>query len=184
MHRTCVAAHERVGNYWHMLPEYTQARKAVWEAINPHTGRRRIDDIFPKELRETTRDHEMIIKLKSGSTWQLVGSDNFNSLMGSPPVGVVFSEYSISNPAAWGYIRPIMLENDGWAAFNGTPRGHNHAERAYRSMMREPGSFAQLLTVADTGIFKPEQLEQERREMISEYGEDYGDALFLSLIHI
>src|SRR2546429_6056289 len=52
LHRTAIAAHERVGNYWHMLPEYAQARKAIWDAINPHTGRRRIDEAFPRERSE------------------------------------------------------------------------------------------------------------------------------------
>lgn len=178
MHRACIAAHERRGNYWHMLPEYAQARKAVWDAINPQTGRRRIDDVFPREIRETTREQEMSIKLKCGSMWQLVGSDNYNSLMGSPPVGVTFSEYALSNPAAWGYIRPILLENDGWAGFNSTPRGHNHAERLYRSMLKEPDAHASLLTADDTGVFNAAQLERERREMIDEHGEAYGDALY------
>ena len=36
---TSVLAHQRAGNYWHMLPKYGQARKAVWEAINPNTGK-------------------------------------------------------------------------------------------------------------------------------------------------
>ena len=47
---------KRVGTYWHCLPEYAQARKALWTAINAHTGRRRIDEIFPPECRETTRE--------------------------------------------------------------------------------------------------------------------------------
>jgi len=178
MHFSNVAAHQRKGNYWHMLPEYAQARKAVWDAINPHTGRRRIDDVFPHELRETTRDDQMIIKLKCGASWQLVGSDNFNSLMGSPPVGVTFSEYALSNPSAWGYIRPILLENGGWAGFNTTPRGHNHAESLYKLAKKEPGWFAELLTARDTGVFTEEQLESERRELISDYGQDYGSSIF------
>ena len=73
MHRTAVAAHERVGNYWHMLPEYTHARKAMWDAINPHTGRKRVDEAFPHEIRKSTNNHEMKIELKVGSIWQLVG---------------------------------------------------------------------------------------------------------------
>ena len=49
-----VAAFQRVAGYWHMLPEYAQARKAIWDAINPHTGKRRIDEAFPKHLRMTS----------------------------------------------------------------------------------------------------------------------------------
>src|ERR1700722_13648253 len=38
----CRAAHEKVGEYWHMLPEAAQGRKVVWDAVNPHTGRKRV----------------------------------------------------------------------------------------------------------------------------------------------
>lgn len=67
---------QRAGGYWHLLPEAAQARKAVWDAVNPHTGMRRIDEAFPREIRKRTRDHEMFIELVNGATWQVVGSDN------------------------------------------------------------------------------------------------------------
>ena len=51
----------RTATYWHALPEYAQARKAIWNAINPHTGRRRIDEAFPHELRASVNDQEMFI---------------------------------------------------------------------------------------------------------------------------
>src|ERR1700733_11522276 len=72
-----IAAHQRVGEYWHMLPEASQARKAIWDAVSPHTGKRRVDQAFPQELRSSTRDQEMAIKLKCGSLWRVVGSDNY-----------------------------------------------------------------------------------------------------------
>lgn len=88
LHWTACAAMQRVGTYWHMLPQANQARKAIWDAINPRTGRRRIDDAFPAEIRETTREQDMLIRFVNGSTWQVIGSDNYNALVGSPPVGV------------------------------------------------------------------------------------------------
>jgi phage terminase large subunit len=63
LHWAACAALQRVGNYWHMLPEASQARKAVWDAINPHTGRRRIDEAFPASIRVGQRDDDMRIKL-------------------------------------------------------------------------------------------------------------------------
>src|SRR6478752_3703950 len=84
--------------YWHMLPEASQARKAIWTAVDPHKGKRRIDIAFPKEIRKTTREQEMSIEFISGSLWQVVGSDNYNSLVGAPPRGVVFSEYALADP--------------------------------------------------------------------------------------
>ena len=76
LHRTAVAAFERPATYWHLLPMQTQGRKAIWEAVNPHTGLRRIDEAFPPEIRETTRENEMTIRFINGSMWHVVGSDN------------------------------------------------------------------------------------------------------------
>jgi hypothetical protein len=66
LHGACIKAHERPANYWHAFPEYAQARKGIWTAINPHTGKRRIDEAFPMELRESTNESEMLIKFKVG----------------------------------------------------------------------------------------------------------------------
>jgi phage terminase large subunit len=90
LHWTAVSAMQRVGAYWHLLPQATQSRKAIWDAVNPHTGKRRIDDAFPESIRDSARDQDMFIRFKNGSTWQVVGSDNYNSLVGSPPVGCVY----------------------------------------------------------------------------------------------
>jgi phage terminase large subunit len=178
LHWGCVAAHQRPATYWHMLPMASQARKAIWDAINPHSGKRRIDEAFPIELRETTRENEMLIKLKVGSTWQVVGSDNFNSLVGSPPAGVVASEWALANPAARAYIRPILAENNGWQAYITTPRGKNHAFQTFTAAQADPKAFAQKLTVYDTGALTPEAINSERKAYQDDYGLDAGDALF------
>src|ERR1700722_6349743 len=178
LHWAAVAALSRPATYWHMLPEAAQARKAIWNAINPHSGKRRIDEAFPREIRTGINEQEMFIKLVGGSTFQLVGSDNYNSLVGSPPAGVTFSEYALSNPLAWGYLRPILLENNGWALFITTPRGRNHAATLFENAVSDPHWFAQKLTVDDTHIFSQEQLDNELRELINEHGETVGRSLF------
>jgi len=178
LHTAAVKAFERVGNYWHMLPEYGQARKAIWDAVNPHTGKRRIDEAFPLEIRETTRNQEMQIVFKNGSTWQVVGSDSYNRLVGSTPCGVVFSEWSLSNPSAWAYIRPILAENGGWAFFIYTPRGRNHGWTTLQQGLENDDWFAQVLTADKTKVFSPEMLESERAEYIKQFGETEGDSFY------
>lgn len=177
LHSTSCASQERVGNYWHMLPEFEQCRKAIWNAVNPHTGKRRIDEAFPEGMRRSKNEQQMMLKFRNGSTWQLVGSDNYNSLMGSPPIGVVFSEYSLADPLAWAYIRPILLENKGWAVFIYTARGDNHGKRMYEMAKEEMESgnkdwFAEKSTVGDTDVFTGEQLAQELKELIAEMGDE------------
>lgn len=178
LHHTACAAHERVGNYWYLLPEYAQARKSMWDSVNPKTGRRRIDEAFPKEIRRRYSEQEMMIGFHNGSTFQLVGSDNYNSLVGSPPVGLVFSEYALSNPAAWAYLMPILEENGGWAGFNGTPRGKNHYYNLCRTAAKTPGWFFQDLTASETGVFTDEQLEAILKQLQDIHGDSFGKALY------
>lgn len=178
LHYTACAAHERVGVYWHLLPQQNQARKAIWDAVDPHTGKRRIDNAFPVELRDTTREQDMLIRFKNGSTWQVIGSDNYDALVGTPPIGVIFSEWALSSPQAWSLIRPILAENGGWAMFITTPRGRNHAHRMHEMALASDDWFAERLIATDTGVFTPEVLAQELAELKAERGDEDGEAIY------
>lgn len=178
LHWAATQTMQRVGNYWHMLPEYGQARKSVWDAVNPSTGTRRIDEAFPLALRKRTRNTDMFIEFVNGSTWQLVGSDSYNSLVGSPPIGVTASEWALANPSAWAYLRPILRENGGWALFITTPRGNNHVRRMLDGAKGDKKWFTQILSVQDTKLLSPSESEQEKNEYIREYGQDDGLSLF------
>jgi phage terminase large subunit len=174
--------HNRVGTYWHCLPEYAQARKAIWTAVNANTGKKRIDEAFPVETRAKTLNDEMFIELKNGSTWQCIGSDRYNATVGAGPVFIAYSEWALANPAAWAYHRPMLEENGGGAAFITTPRGKNHAHAMYlryKKMMAEnPRYFAEISTIHDTGALSPAQLEESLSEYIDLFGEDLGQAQF------
>lgn len=167
-----------------MMPEFAQCRRAMWDAQTERTvngqviSKRRMDWAFPEEIRSATNQQEMKITLKSGSIIQLVGSDNYNSLVGSPPVGLVFSEYAISNPSSWAYLMPIMEENGGWACFNSTPRGKNHFYKMCLMAQDRPGWFYDKRTVDDTTVFTVEQLANIREELYSQYGADFGEAIY------
>lgn len=174
-----MAAFERIGSYYYLLPEASQARKAIFDAVDPNTGHRRIDDAFPHSLRSATREQDMLIRFVNGSTFQVLGSDNYNSLMGSPPVGVVFSEWSLADPRAWPFIRPILAENGGWAIFNGTPRGKNHHYHLLKQAQANPDTwFSQVLPATETSVFTEAQLHEEREGYIAEHGLDDGEALY------
>lgn len=176
---TAISSLNRVGVYWHLLPEASQGRKAIWDAVNPHTGRKRIDEAFPRGMRASTRDADMKIEFANGSVWQVVGSDNYDRLVGSSPVGVVFSEWALAKPDCWTYIRPILAENDGWALFLWTPRGRNHAARAFEARAADPTWFTLKSPATETDVFTPEQLAVERAELIAEAGsEEEGQAKF------
>lgn len=157
-----------------MLPTVVQGRKVVWNGID-YYGRRIIDQVFPEQIRKRTNNNEMLIETVNGSMWQVTGSDNYNSLVGSNPVGVVFSEWSLADPAAWNYIRPILQENGGWAIFIYTPRGKNHGFKTYDMAEGNDAWFAELLTVDQTKredgitpVFSEDQIQEERDSGMAE----------------
>jgi len=178
LHFTATASMERPGNYWHMLPQYNQARKVIWDAVNPKTGKKRIDEAFPEEIRKHTRRQEMSIELKTGAIWQLVGSDNYNAYIGSPPVGIVLSEWAVANPMAWAFLSPILEENGGWAAFIYTSRGNNHGRSMFEHAEKTESWFAERLNAYETPVFTGEQLKTIKKEYIALYGPELGLAMF------
>jgi hypothetical protein len=178
LHYMAVAAMSRPANYWYCLPEYQQARKSVWDAVNPHTGFKRIDEAFPLELRTHTLDDRMMLRLINGSTVQLIGSDRYDAVVGSSPAGIVFSEFALSNPSAWAYCRPMLEENNGGALFISTPRGRNHCFSMFNHAMQTPGWFAETKTARETNVFTAEQLDIALREYCHLYGDDQGQAQF------
>ena len=169
---------KRVGTYWHLFPEQAQARKAIWNGVDKQ-GRRILNQVFPGFIKSaSTRkpsgvvkrvsSQEMLVELVNGSIWQMAGSDNYDSLVGSNPVGVVFSEYSIANPLAWDYIRPILLENGGWGIFIYTPRGRTHGYKLFQMALKNDDWIAERLTYKDTGVLTDADIESERESGMSE----------------
>lgn len=166
--------YERVGSYYYFFPTYNQGRKVLWEGMDKN-GFKFIDHI-PKELRKRVDNSTMTIEMHNGSIFKIIGTDNIDSIVGSNPVGCVFSEYSLQDPRAWDFIRPILAENMGWALFNFTPRGENHGWDLLEYAKDNPQWFVSVLTVDDTGALSPDVIEQERREMYAKNGDD---SLFL-----
>lgn len=161
---------ERVGAYFYIFPTYMQGKKIIWNGMDKE-GFRFMDHI-PQDIRKRTDNTEMFVELVNGSTFQIIGSDNIDSIVGSNPTGVVFSEYSLQDPRAWDFIRPILAENEGFAIFNFTPRGKNHAYDLLEYAKTDPSWFLSVLTAENTGAIKPEVLEQERKEILQKNGDD------------
>ncbi len=166
------------GTYWHCFPEYKQARKAIWNGVNGHTGKRRIFEAFPEKVIKRMQDDDMFIELVNGSTFQLIGSDRYDSTVGSGPKALGYSEWAMSNPAAWAYHSPMIRETGGLAVFITTPRGNNHAKTMYDRAQGNDAWFSQLLTAKDTGALSDESLEEALSEYQDLHGVDLGRALF------
>ncbi len=152
---------QRPGLHLYIAPYHNQVRQIIWNGADG-TGTKFLDYI-PPELIVRKRESVMEIDLVNGSTIKLVGSDNIDSIVGTNPIGLIYTEFSLQKEDAWGYMRPILSENGGWAIFNGTPRGLNHFYAMHRMAEKNQSWFHQYLTRDDTGVPTLEAIEEERR---------------------
>jgi hypothetical protein len=152
---------------YYIFPTYSQGRKVIFDSIT--SDGTRILDYIPKQLIASINSQEMKIRLANGSLIQVVGSDNYDTLMGTNPKFVVFSEYALQDPRAYQFIRPILAANGGYALFLSTPRGKNHLYSLYEVARNSEQWFAYKLTLDDTRHIPYEEIEQDRRDgLISE----------------
>lgn len=164
---------KRVGNYYYYFPWKEQGKKALWNGRDKE-GMAFMDH-FPKELVAKSSSQEMQKILTNGSLFQVLGTNDPDSIVGPNPVGVVYSEWPIMKEMAWDLVRPILRENGGWAFFNGTPRGMNHAYKMFLMAQKNPKWMAQHLTVEQTfredgrRVITEEDLEEERQEEMPEW---------------
>jgi phage terminase large subunit len=164
-------AMKRVGIYYYFLPTYNQGRKVIWDGIDKD-GFKFLDHA-PKELRKGDPNQtEMKLTLINGSLIQVVGTDNIDSVVGTNPVGTVFSEYPLQDPSGWEFVRPILRENGGWAVFAYTPRGKNHGWDLFEMAQANPEWHCERLTIDDTfgkgGTVGPHDVDEERKSGMSE----------------
>lgn len=158
-----------VGNYWYLLPQQNQVRRAIWEGITSK-GFRYLD-MIPDELVFKKSEQEMKIYLKNpanpkepGSIISFLGGDRYDTLVGAGIKGCVISEHALQRPNLYDLaIEPMLNESRGWVIFNTTPRGENHAYDMYKFIKEEPNYYTSLLTIDDTGVVDKSLIDEERR---------------------
>src|SRR3990172_8937892 len=132
----------RIGHYVHILPTLKQARKVIWDGKDnagvpflsrfpgidqPGHAQSLVLEKNETELKIVRRPFEGqpgYGSLKAeGSTWQLCGADDPDSLRGPNYVGAVLSEYSEMKQDVWPVIQPAIEASRGWSLFNFTQIG-------------------------------------------------------------
>lgn len=161
---------ETVGIYYYVFPTYSQGKKAVRDGIDKD-GWKTIKHI-PDQVVSRKNDTEMKVELINGSIIQIIWSDNVDSIVGTNPIWIVFSEYSLQSPVVWDFLRPILAENGWRAIFNFTPRWDNHAKELLDMAKENDQRLVSIQTVEDTKAISDEVLNAERQEIIQKNGND------------
>lgn len=168
------AMYKQTGTYYYFFPTYAQAKKVMWDGYDSD-GNKTLH-YLPCHEHCKFNETEMQIQLpniqggSNGSIIQFIGTDKMDYIVGTNPIGCIYSEYAIQNPRAWDYTQPILGANGGWAVFVTTPRGHNHCYDLWGHVEGASNWYTSLLTIEDTykhdrtPIFSVDFIEQLRRE--------------------
>ena len=174
-----ISAIKDQGRYFIVFSTYKQAHEVVWRQYLP---------LIPKELIYKTNEQDLLIefnyvedspmKLPSGetiiinhdktkprSTLQLLGSDQADSHRGFKANGIIFDEYADQNPDNWTAVyEPMFTTTNGWAIFQGTPRGYNHFYDLVMDAQTEPSWFFQKATWRDSPYVSKESIERAKKD--------------------
>lgn len=158
----------KVGLVKMVYPTLVMGRDNLWDAIGSD-GFKFIEHI-PAFIRSGEANNtRMSVPIRTGSLFQVAGTDNPDSLRGGNAILYSMSEWAEHDPYAWDVIEPILRENDGIACFNTTPKGDNHARALYEYAKNSPKWWVQILTAKDTKIFTDRQLDEIQADIVSRF---------------
>jgi hypothetical protein len=157
-----IAARERNKTFWMIAPTYRQAKQIAWAQLKW---------LIPNDIVERRVETDLLIEFKSGSTLQLIGADNDDSLRGIKLHGVIFDECAYIDEYVWPLIRGQLLgsngEESGFAYFISSPnkKGRNwftnfHAEAQKKESMGDKDWAAFYFTIHDNPTLDPGEVQK------------------------
>lgn len=161
---------------YYIFPTQRQARDAIWAGIT--MDGKSFMDFIPQHLIYKRNESRMEILFTNGSILALKGSTNYDSLRGSNPKVVIFSEYAYCDQRVYPeIIHPIIEAQMGTVIFISTPFGKNHFYNLYEVAKATPESwYVDYLTVEDTGHIDIDKLKEDvangiisEDQMLAEY---------------
>jgi phage terminase large subunit len=138
----------RIGTHVYLFPLHKQARSVIWQGLD-FDGKPFMDAI-PPSLIAKKNEARMEIDLFNGSKLILAGSNNYDGLMGTNPVTIIYSEFSLHNPLARQYLNPIIVQNKGKEILQYTPRGMNHGHEVFLQVRDLTDYHVEHLSVEQT----------------------------------
>lgn len=116
---------------------------------------------------------ERRIELPSGGSVTVRSAHEPDKLVATGLDGLVLDEAGKMPKASWDFLRPTLVDKQGWAFFIGTPRGYNWFHGLYQFAGSEPGWARWRRPSRDNPLITDEELAKAKREAPRLYGQEY-----------
>lgn len=169
---------EQPMNVVKVFPIKEQGKSAFWENVE-NDGFKTIDHI-PRALMDACDNSTMRIRLKNGSTFQVLGASDPDALRGANGKIYDFSEFVDIPAAALDVVRPIVVANGGQIIIQSTPKIDGVSGGTFKILFDralkiwqtgDKSQFASLVTAEH--FLTPKQLQDIREETIAKNGNDF-----------
>lgn len=172
--------------YAYAAPEKAQGEQIVWNYFKEY-----LQDLPGITIRESKSE---IVIGHNQATISIVGLKNIEAIRGRYFDGIIIDEFSDAPATAWGtVIFPALMDRKGWAVIMGTPKGQDHFADMFNraETSKDEDWYARRLTVYDTQIFSPSDVEKMRdnmtnaqfaQEMLCDSYADFSNKYYLELM--
>ena len=148
------------GRYAYLAPWLSQAKEIAWDYLKRYS--------LPVQA-GPPNESELRVNLINGAAIRLHGADNPDRLRGPYLDGVILDEFASQRSTVWGEIvRPMLADRQGWAAFIGTPKGHNAFHDLWRTSANNPDWYRVLIRADTSGVLPPDELDAMQEDMSPE----------------
>lgn len=161
-----------------VFPTKEQGKSSFWENIE-NDGWKTIEHI-PGALIESQDNSNMRIRLKNGSTFQIMGATEPNALRGANAKLYILSEFVDIPSAILDVIRPVVVANGGQIIIQSTPKIDGISGGTFKILFDralriwEHGDKSQFASrVTAEAYLTKKQLDDIREETIAKNGNDF-----------
>ncbi len=144
---------------WYVAPTYKQAKNILWEMLQ---------QIIPTYVIKKKNETELRIDLINGSSIEIKGADNIDSLRG---VGIDFCAFDecafISGwDEVWKVMRPTLVDTKAPVWFISTPNGlQNHFKKLADNHETDPSWSYHHYTSYENPFIDKKELDKAKEEM-------------------
>ena len=158
--------------YAYIAPQFNQAKDVAWLYV------KRLTADVPGV---TYNEAELRANLPNGAQVRLFGADNPDRLRGLYLDGAILDEHADMKPRVWGeVVRPMLADRQGWAAFIGTPKGHNEFYKVWTEADQD--WFKLMLRGSESGLVPEVELAAMRKNMTEDQYEQEVECSFEAAI--
>lgn len=165
---------EKVMTTKYGFPTNDMARDNLWESYT--NDGIRFTEYIPKELRlvknktdDGLNDSLKKIEFITGGSVRIISTHNPARLRGGNSKLFVLSEFQMMDPIVLEIVMPIIEANDGKLVVNMTSNGDSAAKGLLEEWKQDSDVWVSVLSVDDTPVFSPKQMERIRRQTISRF---------------